>query len=169
MKLKLKDKKKNGQKGLKQKWTYEEDQALVNAVQELGPVNWKMIATRVEGRSSKQCRERWIGKLCPNNTTAKWTPQEDEALISLHAVFGNQWSAISKSLSGRSMIAVKNRWTCLVRKENNRLNTEMKNLEEEYNKFYALQIQPQTQKIEELSNDIWRDLDNISENIQFSF
>jgi hypothetical protein len=69
----------------------------------------------VPGRTGKQCRERWIGQLCPNITKGNWGPDEDAILIRNHAVHGNKWTAIAQNLPGRSAISVKNRWNWLLR------------------------------------------------------
>lgn len=98
------------------RWNPSEDQLLLKSIAEFGTHNWKIIATKVPGRTSKQCRERWVGKLSPDVITGDWTEKEDNILTTLHKELGNQWAKISKHLNGRSMIAVKNRWCCLKRK-----------------------------------------------------
>ena len=98
------------------RWNPAEDQLLRKSIEEFGTHNWKIIATKVPGRTSKQCRERWVGKLNPDVVSSEWTEKEDNILLKLHKELGNQWAKISKHLSGRSMIAVKNRWCCLKRK-----------------------------------------------------
>jgi hypothetical protein len=69
----------------------------------------------VPDRTSKQCRERWLGQLSPSVLKANWTNDEDRRLLSEHVVHGNQWAAIAQSLPGRSSISVKNRWNWLLR------------------------------------------------------
>lgn len=152
---------------IKQKWSIEEDQMLMNAVADIGQYNWKYISTRVPGRSAKQCRERWIGKLNPDNTRDKWSADEDNLLISLHGIFGNQWTEISKSMKGRSMIAVKNRWHCLVKKEYHRVEKEIQALEQEYNKFAEEQSKNSEKELEINQDLLWPDIDIFGENIPF--
>lgn len=48
-------------------WSHEEDQALLNATNLLGPDKWVVIATQVEARNGKQCRERWHNHLSPSS------------------------------------------------------------------------------------------------------
>ena len=45
-------------KGLKGPWTPEEDEKLTQAVQQFGR-DWKKIAEMVDGRTNKQCLDRW--------------------------------------------------------------------------------------------------------------
>lgn len=94
----------------KQKWSASEDAALIAAVKKLGTKSWKDISDLVPGRSGKQCRERYTGQLAPSISKEIWTSDEDEALISAQKIHGNRWALISKILTGRSSISVKNRW-----------------------------------------------------------
>ena len=47
-----------GQGVMKRAWQPEEDQQLMQLVTELGPCHWSVIASYLEGRVGKQCRER---------------------------------------------------------------------------------------------------------------
>ena len=99
----------------KLKWTAQEDQNLLNAVERLGTKSWKAVANYVQGRSGKQCRERWLGQLNPQVSTDKWSIDEDMILIRAQKTHGNKWSIISTLLPGRSAISIKNRWSWLTR------------------------------------------------------
>jgi hypothetical protein len=99
----------------KVKWSAEEDANLVRAVSKYGANSWVRIAMAVPDRTSKQCRERWLGQLSPSVLKANWTNDEDRRLLSEHNVHGNQWAVIAQSLPGRSSISVKNRWNWLLR------------------------------------------------------
>lgn len=100
----------------KLKWTAYEDNLLIEAVKKYGTSNWMNVAMFVPGRSSKQCRERWIGQLSPEVTKNTWTLEEDMQLIEAHKSLGNKWTLISQQLPGRSPISVKNRWSWLKRR-----------------------------------------------------
>ena len=43
-----------------------------------------------------------------------WSPEEDTALIQLHARAPNKWAHISKNLEGRSDNDVKNHWYSVI-------------------------------------------------------
>jgi len=47
---------------IKGPWTKEEDEAIVNLVKIYGAKNWTQIASNLEGRIGKQCRERYEEK-----------------------------------------------------------------------------------------------------------
>lgn len=99
----------------KSKWTPEEDQKLIDAVNLYGTDSWIRVAMQVPGRNSKQCRERWMGQLSPKIVKTNWTLEEDQILIQQHQAIGNKWTTIAKVLPGRSAINIKNRWSRLKR------------------------------------------------------
>ena len=100
----------------KKKWTPEEDQLLIDGISKFGS-DWKEVATVVPGRTGKQCRERWLSRMCPTLVHMEWTPQEDIILIQKQKEIGNKWSIVSSFLPGRSTTAVKNRWNYLCRRD----------------------------------------------------
>jgi hypothetical protein len=100
----------------KAKWSAEEDEVLCQQVAQCGAANWNAIAVALPGRTGKQCRERWMSKLCPDFVADPWTPQEDAVLIRLQAENGNLWARVRGSLPGRSTTAIKNRWVSIKRK-----------------------------------------------------
>jgi hypothetical protein len=97
------------------KWSPEEDQMLISAVKRYGISSWVKIGSMVPGRSSKQCRERWLGQLSPGVVKTNWTTDEDHRLLGAHLLHGNKWTTIAEMLPGRSAISIKNRWNWLVR------------------------------------------------------
>lgn len=64
-------------------------------------VDWKAVAAQT-GRTTKQCRERFINVLDPAIIHTKWTERELETLFRAHAELGNRWSAIAQRIPGRS-------------------------------------------------------------------
>lgn len=103
----------------KNKWTPAEDEALRRAVKMYNSKSWRMIALEIPGRTSKQCLERWYGKLNPDLLDTEFTKEEDQILIEKQKIYGNKWSQISTFLPGRSTISVRNRWDLLKRHEKN--------------------------------------------------
>ena len=69
-----------------------------------------LIASKMENRSGKQCRERYNNHLAPVVKKGNWTKEEDQLIVSLQKELGNHWSKIASHLDGRSDNSVKNRW-----------------------------------------------------------
>lgn len=88
-----------------------EDLKLIRLVQLKGQDNWDSIASYMEGRSARACRERWRFFLSPGLTNGPWSHEEDALLISLFNQLGPKWKQISTHFNGRSECNVKNRWT----------------------------------------------------------
>lgn len=103
----------------KNKWTPEEDVVLKSVVMKFGAKNWNHIASFLNGRTGKQCRERWLVCLDPSVNREEWTKEEDEHLIKLQKKYGNKWSRIIRYFTGRSSASLKNRWALLLRRQKN--------------------------------------------------
>ena len=108
------------------RWTFKEDTLLYALVQEYGPKHWTKIAEHIPRRTGKQCRERWLVRLNPENIQYPWTKEEDELLKSLHKDLGNKWSTIGKEMPGRSTMQIKNRWKFLLHHDPSLKQEEMK-------------------------------------------
>ena len=96
-------------------WLGVEDAAMLEAIAVHGTQNWSVIAPLVVGRSSKQCRERWINNLDPELNKAIFTTHEDTALeIAVHC-HGRAWARIAYDvfLGRRNDSQLKNRWMVL--------------------------------------------------------
>ncbi|KAH8057084.1 RNA polymerase II transcription regulator recruiting protein [Aureococcus anophagefferens] len=107
-------------RGLKRRWTKQEDEKLCLAVKAVGPHDWKAIAEiaeQIPGRIGKQCRERWTNHLDPNLKKGGWTHEEDTILAEAQQRWGNAWTKIAKLLPGRAENAVKNRWNSAFRRK----------------------------------------------------
>jgi len=103
-------------------WSNEEDESVVHLVHELGTKKWSQIAAQLNGRTGKQCRERWHNQLDPEIKKHNWTPEEESMLVEAHRKFGNKWAKIAACLPGRTDNAIKNHWNSALRRELRKLN-----------------------------------------------
>lgn len=102
---------KNVQKTNKKSWQLEEDTKLLQLVKEWGTTGyWKEISSRIDNRTSKQCRERYFHHLSPDLKKTGWTKEEDAIIIEMREKLGNHWTKIAEFLPGRTDSGIKNRW-----------------------------------------------------------
>lgn len=80
--------------------------------------DWSTIASKLEGRTGKQCRQRYSYHLEQEYKKGGWTAEEDRTIIRLQKEIGNCWSKIAKHLPGRNDNSVKNRWYCALIRQN---------------------------------------------------
>jgi hypothetical protein len=97
-------------------WSETEDSLLTSLVQENG-FSWKVVAKRINGRNTKQCRERWCNYLDPSLKRGKWSAEEDATIMAVQRQVGNRWATIAKDLPGRTDNQVKIRYHSLIRKD----------------------------------------------------
>ncbi|KAG4133768.1 hypothetical protein ERO13_D08G111008v2 [Gossypium hirsutum] len=77
-------------------WSPEEDLKLKNYVLKHGHFCWSSVPINAGlQRNGKSCRLRWINYLRPGLKRGMFTPQEDDAILSLHHLLGNN-STIAK-------------------------------------------------------------------------
>ncbi|KAH9623520.1 hypothetical protein KSS87_011475 [Heliosperma pusillum] len=98
-------------------WLPEEDQKLIDYIEKHGPGNWRALPKKAGlRRCGKSCRLRWTNYLRPDIKRGRFTFEEEEAIIQLHSVLGNKWSAIAAKLPGRTDNEIKNYWNTHIRK-----------------------------------------------------
>ncbi|XP_047960479.1 transcription factor MYB106-like [Salvia hispanica] len=98
-------------------WTPEEDQKLLAYVQQHGHGSWRALPPKAGlQRCGKSCRLRWTNYLRPDIKRGKFSLQEEQTIIQLHALLGNRWSAIASHLPKRTDNEIKNYWNTHLKK-----------------------------------------------------
>lgn len=98
-------------------WTPEEDQKLITFIQEHGHGSWRTLPQKAGlQRCGKSCRLRWTNYLRPDIKRGKFSLQEEQTIIQLHALLGNRWSAIATHLPKRTDNEIKNYWNTHLKK-----------------------------------------------------
>ncbi|KAK7953276.1 hypothetical protein PG988_013970 [Apiospora saccharicola] len=79
------------------RWTDEEDALLHHEFTRLSDPNeitdWSRIAESVPGRSNKDCRKRWVNKVCGGLNKGPWSREEDQRLRKAMEVHGSKYVA----------------------------------------------------------------------------
>ncbi|KAI1391281.1 Homeodomain-like protein [Hypoxylon trugodes] len=91
-------------------WCKAEDDSLMSLIDAQGPLNWVRIASRIQTRSPKQCRERYHQNLKPSLNHGPITPEEGVLIERMVQNNGKRWAEIARALPNRSDNAVKNWW-----------------------------------------------------------
>lgn len=76
----------------------------------------------IEGRTGKQCRERWQNHLDPNVKKEDFSTEEENKIFELQEQLGNKWSEIANFIEGRTENAVKNCFYSAVRRNLRKYN-----------------------------------------------
>jgi hypothetical protein len=101
----------------KNRFTSSEDENLKSLVVQHGAKNWRKIASFMENRNERQCKERWESYLSPKVNQSAWSSDEDQWLLKLVQEHGRKWVKVSYFFANRSDAACKNRWNFLKSRE----------------------------------------------------
>ncbi|MCO5568568.1 hypothetical protein L7F22_022267 [Adiantum nelumboides] len=99
-------------------WTPDEDEKLVAYIRQHGHGSWRALPKQAGLlRCGKSCRLRWTNYLRPDIKRGKFSLEEEQMIIQLHALLGNRWSAIAVHLAGRTDNEIKNYWNTHMKKK----------------------------------------------------
>jgi hypothetical protein len=98
------------------KFSADEDALLARLVSEHGAADWHAVARHLRGRTSRQCRERWISYLAPGVINGPWTREEEKLLVAKYQEIGPCWRKIAVFFNGRTDNNVKTRWKMMRRR-----------------------------------------------------
>lgn len=106
-------------------WTPAEDEALRKAQDMYASIkdgrrcaSWTTVAKLVQGRSGKQCRERWLNYLQPGIDKTPLTEEEKKLIVAAVEKHGNKWATIAAMLPGtRTENTVKNYYALSKKRE----------------------------------------------------
>jgi hypothetical protein len=98
------------------KFTPDEDKHLRTLIEQCSALDWAIIAESMEGRSPRQCKERWVNYLCPELNNTIWSEDDDLLLLQKHNEIGPRWVAIAKFFPKRTDSMLKNRFNRLCRR-----------------------------------------------------
>ncbi|XP_047084172.1 myb-related protein Zm38-like [Lolium rigidum] len=99
-------------------WTPEEDAKLLAYTSNHGTGNWTSVPQRAGlKRCGKSCRLRYTNYLRPNLKHENFTQEEEDLIVTLHAMLGSRWSLIANQLPGRTDNDVKNYWNTKLSKK----------------------------------------------------
>lgn len=112
------DGKKGKTKGRKSctRWSADENDKLIEAIDLLGAKNWNEISKHVGTKNGDQCNQHWHRVLNPKISKNPWTKEEDNTLRSKVEEFGqSSWKKIAEYLPGRTDIQCRHRFLMLQR------------------------------------------------------
>ena len=76
-------------------WKNSEDEILKVSVMKYGKNNWPRVASLLNRKTAKQCKDRWYSWLDPSIRKTDWSKEEEEKLLHLAKIMPNQWRTIA--------------------------------------------------------------------------
>ena len=94
-----------------QKWTAEEDSAVLEGVKQYGTKNWKKVAQLVKTKQWMQCRSRYFQSLRFQGKKGRWSALENNRLLLLLLFYGlDDWTRIANHMVSRNVMQCRDRW-----------------------------------------------------------
>ncbi|KAI0194249.1 Homeodomain-like protein [Astrocystis sublimbata] len=72
--------------------------------------DWHRIAAKLPGRTNKDCRKRWVNKVCGSLRKGPWNKHEDESLLDAVDRYGQRWTLVANEVGYRSPDQCAKRW-----------------------------------------------------------
>ncbi|OMJ85980.1 hypothetical protein SteCoe_12617 [Stentor coeruleus] len=144
---------------LRNSWSQEEDEIIREIVMIQGMKKWTKIAKAIkerlgiEGRTGKQCRERWHNHLNPEINKEIWTEDEENQIFELQKQLGNKWSEIATHMPGRTDNSIKNCFYSAIRRNLRKYNKKRPESEKLKGPLKSLLKKPSTRAILMRSSD----------------
>ncbi|KAJ1343706.1 hypothetical protein BSLG_001687 [Batrachochytrium salamandrivorans] len=80
-------------------WTTAEDMKLLAAIDSCSPNDWLAVSQHLNGRSAKQCLQRYKFVVAPGKKKGRWNATEDETLLKAVQEFGRgKWNHIAAAV-----------------------------------------------------------------------
>lgn len=61
-------------------------------------MDWNRVAASLPGRTNKDCRKRWVNRLCGERKMGPWDREEDKLLLEAMENYGPRFVASSQSI-----------------------------------------------------------------------
>ena len=74
-------------------------------------VEWQSVASRLSGRTNKDCRKRWHNSLADSGNEGIWSPSEDERLRTAVNRYGTKWARVAHEVQTRNGDQCSKRWS----------------------------------------------------------
>lgn len=154
--------KKIEEKSKMRNFSRQDDIKLIEIVEKYGR-NWEQIATFFPGYSPGHLEERYVNKLDPQLKRSKFTPEEDDKILSLYNQFGNNWKEIASHFPDRNANMIKNRFYSFLKKKNNIKGGST------YSNTSGPSSYAETTSILLSNNEILEEALNSADNLQFKY